>query len=394
MDDEDHWYKYLNRKGTHNLIENERIDYDTNIIICRQNSLSREFRKFDNYLEFYKYFQEHNIIYQSKTVKLKKTKYHYDSDEVCEDEDEFYNPCRYDIITKMEKILTEEKEYCYYEVLLGNSKRKPYFQLQFFKNTISKRYQKILGEDNKYEKVLQDFFDVLNRLLSNNKRNIFVSISDKYLIFEIVVANYYFNNYKEAFVFYQAFKERINSKFDINYNDYVCKKIQHVRIPGSFKLYKYNPKECIQFRKDFKTWYKQELTAEILINSLVSNVNTRNTKNKIIKTHSIKEHRKDEEIPIRLSLEFVKNFNDFCVSSEAESSTISCPRNIKRLVKIGDIIRVYHNISYTWYFCRHCQKRHYMGTSSYTEIIDKKLYFHCSCSSKPQYRGMIEFEVK
>lgn len=378
--EEEYWYQYLNQKGKHNLIDNEIIDYDVNVIICRQGLNGRKFRKFENRLDFYRYYQKNNINY----IPRDEIEPEYESD----DEYEYQRYYKSNIVKYKDGMNFYENEYCYYEVLMPESKRKLFFQLEFFNDP--QTAAEYLKPDNLPSAVIKDLFKILKNVIPDFKFELFSLDSSKYVIFELVITNYYFNDYKELFEFYKIIKEMVDDNYHKNYNDFVCKKIQHVMIAGCSKLYRYNIKRPInieinnvkkilnydQYKQNFK-----EINSSIFFDSLISNYD--NCKKMEVK------------LPLDVCEENKKIDPKTCseISSQFLHSSISdtYPRSIAKIIGINDAIRIYHRRNY--FYCFTCGRPHYK-TCSYTDIVGerKKMYFYCGHSMKNQYRGYIGFD--
>ena len=237
----DNWYRYLTREGT-SLLKNEKIDLKQNLVICRQSVTGREFRVFSNYIDFWKYFNTNNT--SNIRDKVIKTRYRYD------EIDWDYIPIStltYVENQKKEKKEEYEIEYCYYEVLLPESRRRPFFEIDFYTNRLPREYIPSFKVDDPPDVVIHEIVRHINDIIPDPEINVFKSYSEGRDCFQIVINNYYLNNYAECFLLYQKIKDLVKEDYRRYFNDYVYKKIEHVRIYKSCKLYKYNVKELYDF---------------------------------------------------------------------------------------------------------------------------------------------------
>lgn len=186
------WYPFLNKKGTHNLFDNEKISND-NLVVSQQIDKTRKYAKFRDYLEFRTY---------------------------------------------RERITPDED--CFFEIVSQKNFRKPYFDIDMENSQIDEK----------------DFIDNITQailgLIKDAVILIYSSHTGEKFSFHIVVNNYYFVNHDEARNFYQETIKSIKEEYLSYMDESVYKSVQQFRILGSHKYGKDNKKI---FREDLSVNY-------------------------------------------------------------------------------------------------------------------------------------------
>lgn len=182
------WFPYLNNNDKENLLKGRKIN-DDNLIICQQLEY-RKYAIFNDYLEFSSYQK-----------------------------------------------LTSENHNCYYEILLENRPRKPYFDIDIDKDNFEEDPNQIIEQLK--EKIIE--FNPELQLL------IYSSHTDKKYSYHIVIGNVYLNNHKECKNFCCQFIDSMSEIYQVFIDKSVYKSVQQFRILNSHKYNKVNTK---LFRED------------------------------------------------------------------------------------------------------------------------------------------------
>ena len=191
------WYHYLNKVGEDNLIQNERID-DENLIVCQQLS-SRRYTHFQNFAAFFRYYQ---------TVP--------------------------------------EDERCFYEILMPEKARKPYFDIDM---DVGVEF----GSDQEKE-MFREIRKIFRELLGKQYTLlVFSSHTERKRSYHLVIDDFILQNYKECEVFYDRFTERVTEKYKPYFDRCVYKSVQQFRIVGNHKFNKDNTKK---FEKELSVGFK------------------------------------------------------------------------------------------------------------------------------------------
>lgn len=226
--DDIRWCRYLNNPhNKYSLLKTTEIK-DGNMIVCQQLKY-RQFARFDNHSQFMKY-----------------------------------------------QSMTEPYENCFYEIMVENTNRKPYFDIDISrKNNENKEYG-----NQVIEQIKKNILEVLEENKADlNKVQILVytSHTSKKLSYHIVVHGYYLKNHFEC----KNFFETVSGKCDYYYQNYmdcsVYKIVQQLRIIGSHKFRGKNTKVLSKsLSYNFKIPERYLLfpggeRSYILLTSLVSN---------------------------------------------------------------------------------------------------------------------------
>ena len=201
------WYSFLNQKGKENLTDIEQIQ-DNDLIICSHIDY-RKFAKFGNHIEFKKY---------------------------------------------REKI--PEKYNCFYETILEDKRRKPYFDIDIniesdidFEYIVLIKTPDLKSFDFEYieKDIVEEIKNSIIKLVENAVIVVYSSHTKNKLSFHIIVSNYYFTNHNECKEFYKKVVEDIKEEYREYIDETVYKNTQQFRILGSHKNGKDNTKI---FRED------------------------------------------------------------------------------------------------------------------------------------------------
>jgi hypothetical protein len=196
------WYKYL--KSNDDKIGRALLDYekfeDNNIIICQKLEYLT-FGKFINYLDFAKHM-------------IKNTPLH---------------------------------ERCYYETIFGNSRQRPYFDIEFY--TTRKEGEVYVPESEADESIRQLISIILEELniivnnnkdinaLKNNKSHIlvFTSHAEDKRSYHIVIEGYSVADFKQNKAFHDKIVEKYPEKWRAVIDHSMYKSLQQFRIVGNTK---------------------------------------------------------------------------------------------------------------------------------------------------------------
>lgn len=216
------WYDYLNNKDHPNLLKYQQPQ-EHNLIICQQLKY-RKFALFPNFL-FFKRYQDQ----------------------------------------------TSQEENCFYEVILGGTSRKIYFDIDVDQ-----------PEDFQEREFLSFFFEAIKKLVpkiqAKGSINVYTSHTEKKKSYHIVLAGYFLKNEGETLVFFNECKKLMPEKFQTFLDVSIYKKVQQFRILGSHKFAKQNTKV---FREDLsynfelpKKYLESEKAKEnyLLSSSLIGNL--------------------------------------------------------------------------------------------------------------------------
>lgn len=191
------WYHYLNKVGEDNLIQNERLD-DENLIVCQQLS-SRRYTHFQNFSAFFRYYQ---------TVP--------------------------------------ENERCFYEILMPEKARKPYFDIDM---DVGIEFDSV-QEKEMFREIRKIFREILGKQYT---LLVFSSHIERKRSYHLVVDDFILQNYKECEVFYDRFTDKLSEKYKPYFDRCVYKTVQQFRIVGNHKFNKNNTKI---FEKELSVGFK------------------------------------------------------------------------------------------------------------------------------------------
>jgi len=190
------WYHYFNKKGEESLTKYKRIE-DENLVVCQQLS-TRRYGLFQNFAAFSRYFQ---------TV--------------------------------------DEGEKCFYEMLLADNPRKPYFDIDMEK-------YKFPNFDEK--EMFKDIKEILKYFLGKDYKLVVFSSHTSYKrSYHLIIDDLVLKNYKECEVFYNKIVEKLDPKYKPFFDRCVYKSLQQFRIVGSKKFSKENTKK---FEKELSVNFK------------------------------------------------------------------------------------------------------------------------------------------
>lgn len=190
------WYSYLNNKKEHNLLNNEKINED-NLIICQQLE-TRKYTVFKDHISFKSYQEKIN-----------------------------------------------ERENCFYEIILEKKYRKPYFDIDLDIENNEDINEKLIIENLKLS---------IKTLIEDSIILIYSSHTEKKLSFHIIINNYYFVNHEECKNFYDKIIEIIDEKYQKFVDNSVYKTIQQFRILNSHK-----------YNRDNKKIFREDLSENFII---------------------------------------------------------------------------------------------------------------------------------
>jgi hypothetical protein len=190
------WYHYLNKIGEDNLMGSEKID-DENLIVCQQLS-TRRYTHFQNFSAFFRYYQT-----------------------------------------------LPESERCFYEILLPEKARKPYFDIDMEREKIKDFDEKELFRE--VRKIFREFLGKEYTLL------VFSSHTEKKRSYHLIIDDFVLQNYKECEVFFDRFTDRLTEKYKPYFDRCVYKSVQQFRIIGNHKFEKDNSKK---FEKELSVGFK------------------------------------------------------------------------------------------------------------------------------------------
>jgi hypothetical protein len=189
------WYYYLNRKDEKSLLSFEKVEKD-NLVIGVWTK-TKKYTIFDNYILFFD-FQDSLPI----------------------------------------------KERCFFEILLPDSKRKPYFDID------------VDGEnkDNFIEDgFVRDLKTVILKLIPSAIILVFTSHTEKKKSFHVIIDGFYLGGNKECKMFFEKVHSLVSDEYEDYYDESVYKTTQQFRILGSHKYEKNNFKV---FREDLSHNFK------------------------------------------------------------------------------------------------------------------------------------------
>ena len=190
------WYHYLNKVGEDNLIQNEKLD-DENLIVCQQLS-TRKYTHFQNFSAFFRYFQT-----------------------------------------------LPDHERCFYEILMPEKARKPYFDIDMEKSKVSDFDEKEL-----FREIRKNFRDILGKEYT---LLVFSSHTENKWSYHLIIDDFVLQNYKECEVFFDRFTDKISEKYKPYFDRCVYKSVQQFRIIGNHKFGKDNSKK---FEKELSVGFK------------------------------------------------------------------------------------------------------------------------------------------
>ena len=190
------WYHYFNRENENSLLSRETISPD-DLIVCQQLQ-TRRYTKFDSFASFSRFF--HTL---------------------------------------------PEDEKCFYEMLLPEKPRKPYFDIDMGRSEITDHSEK-------------DFLRMVKKAISDMlakeaKILIFSSHTPSKFSYHIIVDSFILQSQKELVVFFERVLERIEDRYKQFFDKSVYKSVQQFRIVGSHKFGKPNEKTFLrELSKNFK----------------------------------------------------------------------------------------------------------------------------------------------
>lgn len=138
-----------------------------------------------------------------------------------------------------------ESKRCFFEVILGQKKQKPRFDIDIEKvGNLEEMGNKVVT------KLINTFVDIIQDIDFKKDLMIFTSHSDTKRSFHIVINNYYHNNNLEAREFYNIIKSKIDGKYSKYIDHAVYSKFQQFRVLGSQKEDSNRPKiQLMSFKK-------------------------------------------------------------------------------------------------------------------------------------------------
>ena len=190
------WYHYLNKVGEDNLMQNEKLD-DENLIVCQQLS-TRKYTHFQNFAAFFRYFET-----------------------------------------------LPESERCFYEILMPEKARKPYFDIDMEKSKVQDFDEKQL-----FREIRKIFREVLGKEYT---LLVFSSHTETKWSYHLVIDDFILQNYKECEVFFDRFTDKLSQKYKPYFDRCVYKSVQQFRIIGNHKFGKDNTKI---FEKELSVGFK------------------------------------------------------------------------------------------------------------------------------------------
>ena len=211
------WYYFLNRKGKRNLLECEKISNES--LIVGSWASNKSYASFKSYIDFYDYM------------------------------------CG-----------IEEIERCFFEILLPDRSRKPYFDIDM--NNIPPSFSLLTFITKVKKAILKVIEDPNTTILVYN------SHTEKKYSYHIVVDGWYLRNYEECEEFFKKVVEKLPDDYLPFFDSSVYKCTQQFRMIGSHKYGKNNVKvlnikECHNFSIPKRYRNERGKSLYILYSSLV-----------------------------------------------------------------------------------------------------------------------------
>jgi len=190
------WYHYLNKVKEDNLVHNEKLE-DENLVVCQQLA-TRRYTYFQNFSAFFRYL---NTL--------------------------------------------QDNERCFYEILMPEKPRKPYFDID-----MEKRKMSDFDEKELFKEIRKIFREILGKqycLL------VFSSHTTNKWSYHLIIDDFILQNYKECEIFYDRFTDKLSDRYKEYFDRSVYKSVQQFRIIGNHKFEKENTKT---FEKDLSVGFK------------------------------------------------------------------------------------------------------------------------------------------